>query len=636
MTFRALILGLLLGAATVYIVSFAELVTRVIMIGFLQLPPVVVALMFGLVLVNKVVQKLAPGKELRAAEYTVVFAMMLTASMIASRGLMERLPPVLTSANYYANPMNKWQENFFGNTRQWMVPWDTSGPPRQELVRQFYEGKPAEDPVPWGPWIRPMLIWGGLMMLIYGIFLCMGSLLYRQWADNERLSFPLVALPIEMIESGKARGFWRSVPMWCGFGVTVLVFGLRGLHSIYPDVPHFPIDGTMRVYFNKAPWNAVGFFHYYLSLAALGFFYLLPTQVLFSMWFFFLLGKAQLILCSAMGEVEGQRIVDYQTIGAWFALVAGWMWLSRSHLKGVVATAFGKKRLDDRGLLLPYPVAFWGMFVCLVGIIWFGCAMGMSLPVAIFMFSIYLFVQVIVMARSTAEAGLPMTEGSFRPSEVYGIFASRETLGASNMTALAFFDQMFARDLRGLLFTGMLDTQKMADSTGLRQRKLVWVFGVAILFAFVLAAFVQIKLPYEKGGLNLYSYVYRSTNVWFFRDYGQVISRGEPFYALNAKAAGGGVAVTAVLMVLRARIWWWPFHPLGYALCRAWTLDVFWLPILLAWGLKAGITRYGGNLCYRQLRPFFLGLIFGEFTMAVLWTLISVAFDSPAPSFPWP
>ena len=32
----------------------------------------------------------------------------------------------------------------------------------------------------------------------------------------------------------------------------------------------------------------MGFFHIYLSLAAIGFFYLLPTDLLFSLWFFFL------------------------------------------------------------------------------------------------------------------------------------------------------------------------------------------------------------------------------------------------------------------------------------------------------------------------------------------------------------
>jgi len=40
---------------------------------------------------------------------------------------------------------------------------------------------------------------------------------------------------------------------------------------------------------------------------------------------------------------------------------------------------------------------------------------------------------------------------------------------------------------------------------------------------------------------------------------------------------------------------------------------------------------------YSQARPFFLGMVLGEFTMAVLFTLPAL-YDryTPTPSFPWP
>jgi len=39
---------------------------------------------------------------------------------------------------------------------------------------------------------------------------------------------------------------------------------------------------------------------------------------------------------------------------------------------------------------------------------------------------------------------------------------------------------------------------------------------------------------------------------------------------------------------------------------------------------------------YARLRPLFLGMIFGEFTSAVVWTLIAAIWNVPAPFFPWP
>ena len=97
-----------------------------------------------------------------------------------------------------------------------------------------------------------------------------------------------------------------------------------------------------------------------------------------------------------------------------------------------------------------------------------------------------------------------------------------------------------------------------------------------------------------------------------------------------------GVGVTIFLVIMRTLFWWWPFHPLGYALSASWTLIVFWFPVLVAWAIKKPLMRYGGIKLYGRFRPFFLGMIFGEFGLAVLWTIVSWAADVPAPSFPWP
>ena len=35
-------------------------------------------------------------------------------------------------------------------------------------------------------------------------------------------------------------------------------------------------------------------------------------------------------------------------------------------------------------------------------------------------------------------------------------------------------------------------------------------------------------------------------------------------------------------------------------------------------------------------RPFFLGMILGEFSMAILWTALSALLQAPPPAFPWP
>ena len=90
------------------------------------------------------------------------------------------------------------------------------------------------------------------------------------------------------------------------------------------------------------------------------------------------------------------------------------------------------------------------------------------------------------------------------------------------------------------------------------------------------------------------------------------------------------------------RSYWWPLHPLGYALAGSWSTIEFWFPCLLAWMFKSLFLRYGGMSMYGKARPFFLGLILGEFGIAVFFVVINAVSHQispehtiPAPPFPW-
>lgn len=140
---------------------------------------------------------------------------MLVASMISSRGMMEKLIPALVAVNYFAN------------------------------------------------------------------VLCLASILRKQWVDNEKLTFPLVQLPLEFVEppsvppirreAGKS-GFFTNRLMWIGFGLVALVFTLNGLHGIYPVVPNFNLHQNLNRYFTERPFNAMFYTPVYLSFAAIEFF----------------------------------------------------------------------------------------------------------------------------------------------------------------------------------------------------------------------------------------------------------------------------------------------------------------------------------------------------------------------------
>jgi hypothetical protein len=643
LTLRSVVIGLIAIAAICFIVSWAELVTGRIMIGFLQLPPVALAGLFLLVLANRVVSRLFPAARLRPPEMGAIYIMMVLAALISSRGLMEDLIPTLVGVNYYANPGNQWADTFFPHIPMHLVPWDPGAGPLQPSAVSFYEGLRQGQALPWAAWISPLAHWLVPAVAMISAFLCLAAILRRQWSDNERLSFPLVQLPVEMMREQPGRSFFSNPLTWIGFAAPTIIFAVNGLHNIYPALPSFTVDININGYFHERPWADMSFFHAYVSLGSVGFFYLLPTELLLSFWFFHLLAKAQDVIVSALAFPEitsphgsGNGYVDYQTAGAFFVLVGSLALTAMPHLKAVFRRAVGRFGPRGEDEILPYAAAVWGLLISLaIVVVWFARA-GMAPGFAAFAVAVYVFVQAIIMSRGTAEAGLPMAEGSFTPLDVSALVFRPHLLGARTLTANAFFDALFSRDLRGITLTAFLDGQKLADDIGLQRRRLLLVLIIAIAAAIPIAAVIHLWIPYREGALGLYSFVYRGNCIQFFRENGAILQREHRHTHGAAVAFLGGGAMTAWLAAMRVRYVGWPFHPLGYALSASWTSMVFWFPMFVAWIVKSLVVRYGGMRLFAKLRPLFLGMIFGEFTSAVVWTLAAAAWDIMPPFFPWP
>lgn len=88
-----------------------------------------------------------------------------------------------------------------------------------------------------------------------------------------------------------------------------------------------------------------------------------------------------------------------------------------------------------------------------------------------------------------------------------------------------------------------------------------------------------------------------------------------------------------VLSVLRDRFFWFPIHPIGLALGLAGPFQWNFFSIFLAWTTKVIVLRYFGAKGYSLTRPFFLGLILGNFVSAGLWLIITALTGMPGMSF---
>jgi hypothetical protein len=638
---RTLLLGLAGCAATSIIVAAAELVAQTIQIGMMQLPPAVVALIFLVVLVNRLVAWVRPRAALRTPELVVVFVMMLFSAMIASRGVMERLLSVQVGVSYYAES-NNWQQLYFPLLNPALFPWDPTAPQPEPLVKWFYQRIPFGEPIPWGAWVASTARWLILIGAVFVGFLCISVLLRKQWVENERLAFPLVQLPLELMRGGE---FFANRAFWLGALVPIAVFTLNGLHRNIPTIPEITLVYPLKDYFSAPPYDQMTMFSLYLSFAAVGFFFLIPTELLFSFWFFYLLSKGFEFLGLTYGfETQAKHaaaagFVKWLCSGAFFAVAAYVLYSARHHLRYIWQVVKGDAPPPPPGSeLFSYRWAFWGLIGAFVAILLWAQWAGMDWWVAALVFAIYLMVQGLVMARCTAEGGLLIAEGCFTPMDVITM-EKYSLLSPRNLTAMALVDSMLLRDLRGIPITGFLDAQKLSDETRLAKRTLLGALVVGVLAAIAVAFVFQLWLPYTYGALNLYGYVYERQPTQFLRENAPFMtpSGGEtPVPAFRPLFFALGFIMTLLLAWGRSVFPGFPFHPLGFAMSATWGVIVLWFSMLVAWLIKAPLLRYGGMPLYRRVRPFFLGMIFGEFFSAAVWAVLALLYGVDTPVYPWP
>ncbi len=622
-----------------------------IQIGILQFAPVAIGLLLAIVLANLITGRFAPRLALKPHEVIVVYTMTLAAALTMSRGLLERWIPALISVNYYATPANHWQTLFFEHIPQWAVPFDVEGDSAQWIARSFYEGLRAGS-VPWEPWLKALAAWLPPVVAMFVAYFCLASILRRQWVDHEKLAFPLTVLPVELALHFRWReSVFADSVFWLGFALPTLVLTLNGIHSILPSIPEIPVQYRLnQLIFGPMgrPWRDLGYTTAYCSMAAVGFGYFLPSQVLFSLWAFFAIIRVQNIAFSAFGApLEAMPLFPtsiwngYQVAGAYLVLTGYMARSAMPHLRGVWRAAAGGKpdtsdHADDPRPALPPRIELIGLLAAVVVATWWFVLLGMSWWMAALETLVFLLVICVVMARAVGEAGLPMTETSFRPVDLVRLVSPMRVLGPSTLTSLALADAVFTRDLRGNLLSTFLDALKMSDATNLDRRHLFAALAIALLVALTFGTYLHITVPYEHGAIGMYSYIYRGNPLLGFKYFAPTMQSGDDYDARLPIFFASGVLVTLALGVLRMRYVWWPLSPLGFALSGSWSMIVFWFPMLIAWVVKGAVLRYGGMRAYQRLRPLMFGLILGEFSQAVLWATISGIWRTPAPFFPWP
>ncbi len=626
--FRAVLIGIPIIVALSFVTVYGDMVVQSIQIGILQLPPPALGGLFLLAVISRLVRWAIRKQFLGSQDLFPLYVMMTVTVLMCSRGTIEKLIPPLIHTNYYATAENKYSSLFSDYTPKWLVAFDPKGDDKQEIAKAYHEGNA---PVKWRHWLGPILSWTGLLSLIYTSFMCLSIILRRQWADNEKLVFPLVTLPLAVIQEETSTSFLSNRLTWLGVAIPVLFYGINALHANISAVPELTLAWNLNQFLTARPWNGIYYTRLVISFAAIGFFYFLASDLLFSLWFFFVMTRLTDIIGTHLGcEMMAMPLyptrvyIGYQVMGAYFVLVvyllrSGWL-----HYGPVVRNALRRLDQADDGPnreVLPYRTAFWGLLLSTAGAIAWCYFAGLEIWLAAVEILVYIFVVALVLSRGVAEAGLLQTEASFRPLDVVKLFRPHYSLGSRNITMLSMLDTMLTRDLRGVLLSNFLDDQKMAHELRFRPRSLLVPVLVTVPLALACGCYYFLTISHDMGQIAIYSYP-RGNAEWHVQEAATAILQQQRTPVEAVPAALIGTAVCSLLVFLRTTVVWWPLHPLAYAVCGSWTMLVFWFSAFLTWLAKGLILKSGGMKLYRQLMPFFLGLVLGTFLMAFALTMV--------------
>jgi hypothetical protein len=619
-----------------------------------NLPLSVVLLTFTLaILINGPLSRFKPRLALSAGEMTVLFSMMLVACAVPSAGLLRYLPGMLitplsiaSSSPEAANLIGKadlpwWLfPSFTGETsREWSNDPLVSGFVTR-AVDGLFESMRA--------WVVPVLAWAGLIFPLYAALLFIVVLLRRQWVENERLAFPLAQVGLSLVEVPAPGRFFNQVmsrrSFWIAFGVVFAFHLINGLSNYFPTtVPKIPLGFDFKSIFTEAPLMYAGasFKAATLFFIVIGATYFIPSVIAFSLWFFYVLLQVWAMAAGTMtGETHLAGIAD-QHAGAIAAFAISIAWIGRHHWALILRQAFRGRRPDEPAdPYLPYPIAFWGLVLCvLIMIAWLMLAGCSALASSVIVFSLLLLF--VVLTRVIAESGLihgmliaPLT----KPWELLSFYGAGKLIPIKSMYLTSVLNGTFY-DFREVASVYASHALKIADQTIPPKRntgvRLLAAMGLALAVAYFLGWGSTLWTEYTYASTQDVSAVSPINNwgastapKWFVIDATSRYDK-DNFTASHDPAThvAIGFVITAALSALRLYVAWWPLHPIGFLMMATHPMTRLWFSILIGWLVKSLILRLGGSSLYVQAKPFFLGLIVGESLAAGFWMVSGIALN---------
>jgi hypothetical protein len=579
--------------------------------------------------VNTILRRRKPEWEFSLGEMLTIYVMLSVATAWCGVDLLMPLPETICNSYWMASPGNRWADILWPNLPTWLTVSN------REVIAGFFTGDAD-------PYVRPVLlawagpaVWwtafAGALMLAY---VCFSSLFRRRWADDEKLPFPMTIVPLQIAE--ERHGLSRNKVMWAGFALVGIFEMLATLHGFFPAVPVIPFYFDIGPWIDQyPPWNAYRWKGIHFWPIFIGLSYLMPLDLSFSLWFFNLVWKAQLIVSThfawTTNVASGFPYIDMQSFGGFVALLGSVLWLDRHYLAQVLRKAVGlRSSADDAQEPMSYRAAVLGFAAAVGFVCYFFGRGGMAWWLSLSWMANLLLIG-LALTRIRAQLGPPHFEqvGMGPNALLPAIFGS--TAISTRGQGMLWLSYPFTMHHAQNPAPWTLETYKLGDARRMEYRRLPWILLLATIAVVPCLFWASLHVLYSIGaraGADPFASGHaRQVPL-------QLASMLENPSGTNSsllEAGAVGFVITALLMMLKLRFYAWPLHPVAFPIASAWVIDTALIAIFIAWLAKVVVMRYGGLRLYRTTLPFFLGMILSSAVIGFVRMTMGAILDIDMP-----
>lgn len=569
-----------------------------------------------MLLLNGVLRRIPGVRIFTRGEVLVVFLFVTVSSTIMGIGIMQFLFALMTVPFYYSSEGIPEVRDLLP---KWLMPHD------MVAIRHLYE-RSLDGSVPWGIWWKPGLLWLTFFFALWWTMFCMMSLFYRAWAEDEKLAFPLVFLPMEVTGSEtSAIPFFKNRLMWCGFGIAAAYNFVNILHAFYPSIPAIGKSVSFTDQLHDLPWSAISPFDFNFRPELIGLGYLVSTNISLTVWLSHILIKLGSVFAAKQGYEPHGLYNQEQGIGAYLVLAVMLVWQARRHIRMAWRSAISGHKSDGKDGLSHRSI-FFGLCCGFLYVCWFATRAGMAWWLAAEYMGVVLAVA-LVYGRIRGQTGVPLVWlfPFGMPKSLFLYAMGSQSLIASGATTMPVW-VLFSFLSRGY-FTSVVgyqvESMEIARRAKLDLRRIVLALTLALVTGFVIGWVIHLLSYYQLGALH------REDGIWGTSQAVQQYSLSTSMVTQHLQpdlqriwATVGGGFIVILMSMLHLGFTGFPLHPLGYAMACSYG-DLLWGSFFLVWVFKSLALRYGGMRFYRQTIPFFLGFALGHFAVSgIFWGLV--------------